>query len=169
MNDLDVRPSKHERVMIELDLISQWAICYRRRVASALVTFDGVILISSRNGRPFHEPHCTPIDGDLSKRCFLCLHSEQNLLNIAARQGLKVEGLNLYTLLRPCISCANSIVQSRIGWVYFREDYPSDDYDYVTNLFFNAGIGLTKLEPTPQEFSFNIMLNIWRKTWTTTP
>src|SRR6478752_7887771 len=131
---MDNRPSKNARIMIELDLVSEWVTCQRGRVASALVNIDGVILVPARNGTPFGQKTCKELGAPLDERCLYCIHSEKNVINHAARQGVATNGQNLFTLKRPCIGCANAIVQAGIVAVYYRWEYDSDQHkDYVMN------------------------------------
>jgi deoxycytidylate deaminase len=65
------------------------------------------------------------------------------------------------------VGCSNDIVQADIAWVYYREDYDTDGQrDYVFDMFASRKIGITKLDPTPEEISFSKMLADWRMTWT---
>lgn len=162
----DERPNKDARVMMELELMAQWATCQRGRVASALVNMDRAILVPARNGAPYGMPACRFTE-DVQVRCQKCVHSEKNVINHAARFGVRTEGKDLFSLKRPCLSCANDIIQAGIAAVYYREDYHSDGQEtYVLNMLRENQIFVIKLDMTPQEISFSKMLAEWRKTWT---
>lgn len=167
----DPRPSKLVRVIIELEVVAQWSTCQRGRVGSALVNIDGVILVPARNGTPYGMPDCSTYQSSDSK-CMFCVHSERNVINHAARLGVQTQGHQLITLRRPCIDCANDIVQAGIGAVYYREPYYTDEnmdgLVYVKNLFSNASIHFEQLATTRQEEMFSNMLREWRSTWTIT-
>lgn len=166
---IDNRPKSQSRIMIELDLIRQWSTCQRGRVASALVNRDSVILVPARNGTPYGQPTCRELGADPRERCQYCIHSEKNVINHAARLGVQTQGHDIFTLKRPCIGCANDIVQANISGVYYREDYDTDNQrDYVMGMFKERGIFVRQLEPTTEELSFSKMLEDWRATWTTT-
>lgn len=163
--DSDIRPNKDARVMIELDLISEFSTCQRGRVASALVNTDRVILVPSRNGTPYGIKSCKDQGLDITKRCYVCIHSERNCLNHAARLGICTKNQSLFTLVRPCINCANDIIQAGINEVFYRNEYMSDDYSYVENLFLEKQIKFIQLPMTKDEVSFHNMLTAWRKAW----
>lgn len=162
---VDNRPNRHARIFIELELIAQWATCQRGRVASALVDFEGVIRVPSRNGTPRKVLPCSNFTDGVD-RCQYCVHSETNVINHAAKAGIITAGFTIYTLKRPCINCANNIVQADIGCVYYREDYDTDNgFEYVSDMFSLRGIVFQKIEPTLEEVTFSKMLEEWRKTW----
>jgi dCMP deaminase len=54
------------------------------------------------------------------------LHAEQNLIAIAAREGINLSGTDIYVSLEPCINCAKLLVALRPLHIYYVEDY---DYD----------------------------------------
>lgn len=168
----DARPNKTARVFIELEVMAQWSTCQRGRVGSALVNMDGVILVPSRNGTPYGRLPCSTI-ATPDKKCVYCVHSERNVINHAARLGVQTQGHNLVTLRRPCINCANDIVQAGIAAVYYRWQYNTDDglggLQYVTDMFKDAGIYIVQMPMTEQESTFHQLLAEWRATWTKTP
>lgn len=163
----DTRPDYQARVFIELEVMAQWATCQRGRVASALVDQRGVILVPARNGTPIGRPTCKELGADPNVRCPYCRHSEKNVINFAARFGVRTEGQYLYTLKRPCIDCASDIIQAGISFVYYREDYDSDGKrDYVIDMLTSSYVGIFQMRTTKQERSFSKMLAEWRQTWT---
>lgn len=159
--------------MIELEVMAQWVTCQRGRVASALVTSEGIITVPARNGTPYGSPTCAEIGADPKEKCPYCVHSEKNVINHAARLGVVTLGQRLYTLCRPCINCAHDIVQAGIKNVYYRWSYESDNayggLGYVISLFDKAGIIFGRLEMSPEEETFHKMITEWRATWTKTP
>lgn len=164
----DPRPDKLRRVMIELETMSQWVTCQRGRVGSALVDSDRVILVPARNGTPHNMPSCKEMGADPTVKCTRCIHSEKNVINLAAKNGVRTEGKDLVTLCRPCVDCAGDIVQAGIAAVYYRWDYFTDEplggLDYVKSMFAERVL-LFQLKMTPQEESFHKMIEEWRKTW----
>lgn len=158
----DARPSSDERIMIELELNSLWSTCQRGRVASALVDNYGVVRVPARNGTPMNQPPCKVLGADPNERCIYCVHSERNVINMAAATGVSTKHQNLYTLKRPCISCANDIVQAQIDTVFYRWDYDTDGMkDYVLDMFRTNAVGLCQLEMTSLEISFHKMIEDW--------
>lgn len=161
----DLRPDRQARVMIELELASLWATCQRGKVASAIITMEWQVIISARNGTPRNQPHCAELTNPVS-RCQFCIHSETNLINRAARRGIATEGLQIATLKRPCLGCANNIVEAGIAAVYYREDYDTDGQrNYVFNMFEKQNIFCRQLEMTLHEKEFSYMAGIWYDGW----
>lgn len=167
---LDNRPNKLARVMIELELMSQWVTCQRGRVGSALIDYDGVILVPARNGTAIKMPTCRELGANPNVKCEYCRHSEKNVINFAARNGVATKGHTLATLRRPCTDCAQDIVQAGISVVYYRWPYDTDNHlggiEFVKRLFQDNGIHFEQLAMMPQEESFHSMITEWRNTWT---
>lgn len=154
---------------MDTELASVWSTCVRLQVATTITDRDFVTVLTARNGVPIDKKHCneyTDDEIDRAQRCFLCIHSERNAINQAAKLGVKLQGLNLFTLYRPCVGCANDLVQVQIGGLYYRHDYDSDGQkDYVLDMFKEVGTYVVQLEMTPEEVTFSKMLLEWKKTW----
>jgi dCMP deaminase len=169
MDEFDWRPDARYRIMFELELNAQWSTCQRGRVASALVDRNGIVVVPARNGTPHEQPTCRDLGANMLERCVFCVHSENNVINIAAKLGIRTDGKDLYSLKRPCLGCANNIVQAGIAAVFYSEDYDTDGQrDYVLSMFENQGMTVIKLEPTEQQVEFSLMLRKWRGLWTNT-
>lgn len=161
----DIRPSKLERVFCELDLIKCFATCQRLKTASVITDMDFTILLTSRNGTPINSPHCNELTTP-DERCNFCLHAEKNLINFAAKYGIRTEGLTVVTLYRPCIGCANDLVQAGISAIYYRYDYDTDGQkDYVLRLFRNNNIYYEQTPISTHEMTLVGFLEIWMDTW----
>lgn len=115
--------------MMTAELESVWATCMRKRVGTIFTDPSGAILSTGRNGSPSKRPHCNKINNTIDWRCPFCIHSEKNGINHAARRGISLKGSFVYTLYRPCISCANDLAAVQIGSLYYRWDYDSDSSD----------------------------------------
>jgi dCMP deaminase len=158
------RPDNQTRIMTQLDLLRVYVTCTRLRVASALVSPAGLPVITSVNGAPMGIQHCNDRPA-AEGRCVVCIHSEKNAINKAARYGISTFDFSLWTTHRPCVSCANDIVQVGIEAVYYRWDYDTDGQkDYVIDLFERSLIAVIQLEYTEEEKAFNDKLNEWA-TW----
>lgn len=53
-----------------------------------------------------------------------CLHAEPNALDFARENGVNVEGADMYVTSQPCGECANKIIASNIGRVFYDVHYP---------------------------------------------
>lgn len=54
-----------------------------------------------------------------------CLHAEANAIAWAAKEGIKVEGAEMYCSLSPCVSCAKLILNAGISKLYYVDYYRS--------------------------------------------
>lgn len=163
--ETDNRPKRLARMMMAAELESMWSTCQRLAVGTVVFDNYGIIRLTSYNGAPSRVKHCNEMPA-LDGRCPICVHSETNCNNHAASCGLDVRGMNMATLYRPCVSCANNIVQARYGALYYRYDYDTDGMqDYVLDLLKNNLAHVEKLSITKQEKDFSIMLKEWKTIW----
>jgi dCMP deaminase len=51
------------------------------------------------------------------------IHSEENAICKAVRQGISLDGATLYLTLSPCPHCSKLIIQSGIKRVIYLEEY----------------------------------------------
>jgi dCMP deaminase len=72
------------------------------------------------------------------------LHAEQNMIAIAAHEGLNLSGADIYVSLEPCINCAKLLVALKPLHIYYVEDYDYDVGDSKSVLK-NAGVPLIKI------------------------
>lgn len=65
-----------------------------------------------------------------SQRFCRAMHSEANAINQAARQGIPIEGADMYVTLEPCENCTKQIISSQLNHVYIGRPYrDSDKFD----------------------------------------
>lgn len=162
----DKRPDKLTRVFLQLDLIATFSTCHNLRVASALIDESTyAVLLTSRNGVPAGETHCTELEKP-NGRCTICVHSERNLLNFAGRYGITTDGLAVVALYRPCVSCANDLIQAGVVALYYRWDYDTDNKkEYVLEML-NRNMYVEQVPKTPFEDTFGKFINEdWMQTW----
>ena len=103
--------------------VSSRATCLRRSVGS-FIERDRRILTTGYNGAPRGVPHCEESGCDITQRCQLAAHAEQNAIAQAAANGVSCEGATLYVTCQPCAACAKMIINSGIKRVVYEGDYP---------------------------------------------
>lgn len=54
------------------------------------------------------------------------IHSEMNAMLFAAKNGIAIDGSDLYVVWSPCINCAKSLLQVGIKNVYYNKKYERD-------------------------------------------
>jgi len=121
--------------------VSTRATCLRRSVG-AVIERDRRILTTGYNGAPRGVPHCEEYGCDITQRCQLAAHAEQNAIAQAAANGVSCEGATLYVMCQPCNSCAKMIINSGIKRVVYEGDYPDP---FSLELFHLAGVEIVRM------------------------
>lgn len=124
------RPNLELLFQVITKLFSYRSPCVKTR-QSALIIKDSRIISFGYNGANQGSLNCIDFkeEGermcgkDSSGSCFEGIHAEQNAIAFAAKNGIALEGCELYCTQSPCISCAKLIVASGIKKVYFLEKY----------------------------------------------
>jgi len=69
-------------------------------------------------------PHCDEVGHEFEGgHCVATIHAEANALIQAARNGVTIEGAELYTTASPCWSCFKLIANAGITRIYYGEFY----------------------------------------------
>ncbi len=136
------RPSWDEYFMELAKTVSTRATC-RRRSVGAVIVRNRRILSTGYNGAPRGVPHCEEYGCDITQRCQLAAHAEQNAIAQAAANGVSCEGATLYVTCQPCNACAKLIINSGIQRVVFEGDYPDP---LAIELFEFANVELIRIE-----------------------
>lgn len=124
-------------------LISLRSVCLRRKVG-CLVVRNHQILCTGYNGPPAGHPHPEELGGcerdsegirpgERLELCW-CLHAEQNAILQAARNGISIEGAEIYCTTFPCPICARMIANSGIRHVKVFGSYPGEERSKLTFL-----------------------------------
>ncbi|MBK6911577.1 MAG: dCMP deaminase family protein [bacterium] len=119
-----------------VNLVSMRSACLRRAVG-ALIVRNNQILASGYNGPPAGHPHPDELggcerdiegikSGERLELC-ICLHAEQNALLQCARNGVPVDGADIYVTVFPCPICARMIANSGIKHVKVFGSYPGEE------------------------------------------
>lgn len=123
--------------------------CWWRQVASVLVK-DGKILYKGCNEMLPNKDECYRIGcirdhikpGEKMDFCS-AIHSEVNLIAQAARDGVSLEGADLYVTAFPCPRCAKVIAKSGIKRVFYNQGWSNFDGERVLK---GAGVELIKID-----------------------
>jgi dCMP deaminase len=97
--------------------------CDRKHVGAVIVR-DKTILSTGYNGSIRGMPHCDDV-GHLMEggHCVGTVHAEANAIIQAAKNGVRIEGAELYTTASPCWSCFKLIANAGIRTIYYGEFY----------------------------------------------
>ncbi len=119
---MDSRPSWDVYFMNIAQVVKVRSNCSRRRVGSVLVRGTDVVSCgyngTPKNARNCFQGGCDRCAGDAPSGtgydACSCLHSENNAILMAARQGLSTKGTTLYVTIAPCISCVKELIQAGV-------------------------------------------------------
>ncbi len=97
--------------------------CDRKHVGAVIVR-DKTILSTGYNGSIRGMPHCDDV-GHLMEggHCVATVHAEANAIIQAAKNGVRIDGAEIYTTASPCWNCFKLIANAGIGTIYFGEFY----------------------------------------------
>ncbi len=122
--------------------------CDRKHVGAVIVR-DRTILSTGYNGSVRGMPHCDEIGHTMeSGHCVATIHAEANAIIQAARNGVNVNGGEMYTTASPCWSCFKLIANSGIRRIYYGEFYRDER---SLKLASQAGIELIDLTPEARQ------------------
>jgi dCMP deaminase len=140
------RASWDEYFMAIARQVATRSTCDRKHVGAVIVR-DRMILTTGYNGSIRGLPHCDDV-GHLIEdgHCVRTSHAEANALVQAARNGVRVDGAEIYVTASPCFGCFKLIANAGLGRIVFREFYRDERiYEFSEQL----GIELFHLEGSP--------------------
>jgi dCMP deaminase len=89
--------------------------CARKHVGAVIVR-DKTILSTGYNGSIRGMPHCDDVGHDIEDgHCVATIHAEANAILQAAKNGVMIDGSELYTTASPCWNCFKLMANSGIG------------------------------------------------------
>jgi dCMP deaminase len=90
--------------------------CPRKHVGAVIVR-DKSVLSTGYNGSIRGALHCTEV-GCLMENdhCVRTVHAEANALVQAARNGIRLEGAEIYVTASPCFSCFLTLASAFPQW-----------------------------------------------------
>jgi dCMP deaminase len=103
--------------------VSTRSTCDRKHVG-AVVTRDKILLATGYNGSLGGLDHCDDV-GHLMEdgHCVRTMHAEANAIVQAARNGVRLEGGQIYVTASPCFGCFKLIANAGLGRIVFGEFY----------------------------------------------
>lgn len=97
--------------------------CARKHVGAVIVR-DKTVLSTGYNGSIRGMPHCDDVGHMMENgHCVATVHAEANAIIQAAKNGVRIDGSELYTTASPCWNCFQLIANAGIRAVYFGEFY----------------------------------------------
>ena len=129
-------------------VVASRATCDRKHVGALLVR-DRIILSTGYNGSIRGLPHCDEAGHMLENgHCVATIHAEANAILQAARNGVRIEGADIYTTASPCWPCFKLIANAGIGRIVYGEFYRDERIFEVAR---QVGIALVDLSAKAQD------------------
>ena len=97
--------------------------CDRKHVGAVIVR-DRTILSTGYNGSIRGMPHCDEV-GHLMEEghCVATIHAETNAILQAAKNGVMVDGAEVFITASPCWNCFKMLANAGIKKIYYGEFY----------------------------------------------
>ncbi|NQV42671.1 MAG: dCMP deaminase family protein [Candidatus Marinimicrobia bacterium] len=109
-------------MQIALD-VSTRSTCDRKFVGAVIVR-DKMILSTGYNGSIRGLPHCEEVGHEMDNgHCVRTVHAEANAIVQAARNGVSIDGSDIYVTASPCYNCFKLIANSGIKRIFYGELY----------------------------------------------
>lgn len=117
------RASWDEYFMAIAKQVATRSTCDRKHVGAVIVR-DRTILSTGYNGSIRGLAHCDE-EGHMMEdgHCVRTVHAEANAIAQAARNGVRIDGADIYVTASPCWNCFKLIVNSGIKRICFGEFY----------------------------------------------
>ncbi len=96
----------------------------RLKVGSVAVR-DRRIVCCGFNGTSPGEDNCCEDENGFTKPNVI--HSEDNLIRFANRDGIDLSSCDIYITHSPCVGCAAKLIEAKFRKVFYCEDYRSKD------------------------------------------
>ena len=100
--------------------------CVRKHVGAVIVR-DRTVLSTGYNGSIRGLPHCEDVGCVMEDgHCITTVHAEANAILQAAKNGVSIDGAEIYTTASPCWNCFKLIANAGIRRISFGEFYRED-------------------------------------------
>ena len=113
---------------------AQLSYAERRKVGCVVVKDDTIVAIGYNGTPEGWDNACEGADG---KTLPEVIHAEQNAMDKLMRSAVSSVGADVFVTTAPCFNCAMRLYGARVGSVYYRDTYRSED-----GLAFLARVGI---------------------------
>lgn len=107
----------------------------RRLKVGAVAARENRLLLTAYNGTPPGMSNTCELvnpDGTYGPTLPQVLHAEENLIAVATRFGVSLDGASVYLTHSPCIHCAGLLLSAGITRVFYELDYRcSEGIEYL--------------------------------------
>ena len=121
-----IRVNWHEYFMNIAAEVATRSTCDRKHVGAVIVR-DKTILSTGYNGSVRGLPHCDDRGHMMEDgHCVATIHAEANAIIQAAKNGVRVDGADIYITASPCWNCFKIVTNAGIKNIYYGEFYRDD-------------------------------------------
>ena len=97
--------------------------CDRKHIGAVIVR-DKTILSTGYNGSIRGMPHCDEVGHDMENdHCVATIHAEANAILQAAKNGIMIDGSEIYITASPCWTCFKMLANAGIKKICYGEFY----------------------------------------------
>ena len=97
---------------------------FDRKYIGSVIVRDKTILSTGYNGSIRGLPHCDEAGHEMENgHCIRTIHAEANAIVQAARNGVNIDGGEIFVTASPCYNCFKMIANAGIRKIYFGEFY----------------------------------------------
>ena len=141
-----VRADWNQYFMNIARVVSTRSTCDRKHVGAVIVR-EKTLLSTGYNGSIRGMPHCDDVGHMMEENhCVATIHAEMNAIIQAARNGVRLEGSDIYVTASPCWNCFKALANAGIRSVYYGEFYRDERIFSVAR---RLGIKLQQITATP--------------------
>ena len=146
MSEGPPRASWDQYFMNIAQVVATRSTCPRKYVGAVIVR-NRTILSTGYNGSIRGMPHCSDVGHMMEdNHCVATIHAEANAIIQAARNGVTIEGADVYVTASPCWSCFKQIANAGVRRIVYGEFYrDARIFDVATHI----GIELLHLPSSP--------------------
>jgi len=135
----NTRVTWNDYFMAIAEQVATRSTCDRKHIGAVIVR-DKTILSTGYNGSLRGAPHCDEAGHDMDNdHCVRTVHAEANAVAQAAKNGVAIDGADLYVTASPCLTCFKLVANCGVKAVYFKEFYRDQRITEYAN---QAGIRL---------------------------
>ncbi len=146
MSEGPPRASWDQYFMNIAQVVATRSTCPRKYVGAVIVR-NRTILSTGYNGSIRGMPHCSDVGHMMEdNHCVATIHAEANAIIQAARNGVTIEGADVYVTASPCWNCFKQIANAGVRRIVYGEFYrDARIFDVATHI----GIELLHLPSSP--------------------
>ncbi|HVV83283.1 MAG TPA: dCMP deaminase family protein [Kofleriaceae bacterium] len=123
MSDAAPRASWDQYFMNIAQVVATRSTCPRKYVGAVIVR-NRTILSTGYNGSIRGMPHCSDVGHMMEDgHCVATIHAEANAIIQAARNGVMIEGADVYVTASPCWNCFKQIANAGVKRIVYGEFY----------------------------------------------